>query len=146
MPTAAKLVAAVAFAVIAWLAAELCKPAMPEGTQFGYFTQICAVIGLLCGWFVMGSLVGRGMGSAMGYGVRTSVTIAAWALLGFCGYEMILRSMKMRYDGPMEAVLAVFDLMIERGQLMLTPEVLGTLLVGGLVGGVMAEWAGRQWR
>ena len=146
MPTAAKLFAAIAFAVVAYLAAELFKPAMPEGTQFGFFSIICAVIGLLNGWLVMGALVGRGMTAAMGFGVRTSVTIAVWALLGFSIYEMILRSMKMRYDGPMEAILAVFDLMLERGQLMLTPEVLGTLFVGGILGGLLAEWAGRQWR
>jgi len=146
MPTAAKLFAAFAFAAVAFFAAELFKPAMPEGTQFGLFSVICAVIGLLNGWIVMGSLVGRGMWAAMGFGVRTSVTIAVWALLGFSIYEMILRSMKMRYDGPMDAVLAAFALMLERGQMMLTPEVLGVLFTGGVLGGMLAEWAGRQWR
>jgi hypothetical protein len=86
------------------------------------------------------------MSAAMGFGVRTSVTIAVWALLGFSIYEMILRSMKMRYDGPMDAVLGVFALMLERGQMMLTPEVLGVLFTGGVLGGMLAEWAGRQWR
>ncbi|MDN5788482.1 TrgA family protein, partial [Pseudorhodobacter sp.] len=69
MPTISKLVAAFAFAIVAAFAAELFKPQMPEGTQFGYFTVICAVIGLICGWRVMGNLVGRGYRAAMGYGL-----------------------------------------------------------------------------
>jgi hypothetical protein len=146
MPTAAKLVAAIVFAALGFMAAELFKPAMPEGTQFGLFSPICAGIGLLCGWIVMGPLAGFGTGAAMGSGVRTAATIAFWALLGFSIYEMVLRSMKLRYDGPMEAVLAVFDLMLERGRLMLMPELLGLLLVGGLLGGVVVEWAARRWR
>ncbi|QLQ18429.1 MAG: TrgA family protein [Exiguobacterium profundum] len=32
---------------------------MPEGTQFGWFSEISAGIGFLCGWIVMGGLVGR---------------------------------------------------------------------------------------
>ncbi|NUB45158.1 TrgA family protein [Fertoebacter nigrum] len=146
MPTAAKLVAAIVFAALGFMAAELFKPAMPEGTQFGLFSPICAGIGLLCGWIVMGPLAGRGTWAAMGSGVRTAATIAFWALLGFSIYEMVLRSMKLRYDGPMEAVLAVFDLMLERGRLMLMPDLLGLLLLGGLLGGVLVEWAGRRWR
>lgn len=145
MPTAAKLAAAIAFAAVAFFAAEVFKPAMPEGTKFGFFSQICAVIGALCGWFVMGGLVGRGYSAAWGSGVRTSITIAFWVLLGTSIYEMVLRSMKMRYDGPMEALTGAMELMMERGLLMLTPEVLGTLLVGGLLGGTLAEWANRRW-
>ncbi|HEX9859354.1 MAG TPA: TrgA family protein, partial [Paracoccaceae bacterium] len=79
-------------------------------------------------------------------GVRTSVTIAFWALLGFSGYVMILRSMDLRYDGPMEALTATVDLMLEHGVQMATPKVLGTLFLGGLLGGLLAEWAGKRWR
>lgn len=146
MPTAAKLVAAFAFAAVAFFAAEMFKVAMPEGNAFGRFSYICAGLGVLCGWFVMGKLAGGGYRAAMGYGVRTSVTITFWALLLFSGYEMIIRSTKLRYDGPMEALTAVVDLMLERGRWMATPEVLGTLFVGGILAGLLVEWAGKQWR
>src|SRR6056297_1256011 len=104
MPTAAKLLAAVAFAALGFLAAETVKPHMVEGTQFGVFSYICAGIGALCGWMVMGGLVGAGYRAAAGYGVRTAATLVFWALLGFSIYEMILRATKMRYDGPMDAL------------------------------------------
>lgn len=146
MPTAAKLVAALVFALIGFLAAEIFKPQMPEGTQFGWFSPICAGIGLLCGWIIMGSLAGRGLRVALGSGVRTAVTVAFWALIGFSIYEMLLRSTRLRYDGPMEAVLAAFDLALDYGRLMLVPDVLAVLLVGGALGGALVEWAARQWR
>ncbi len=74
MPTAPKLVAALIFAAIGFFTAEFYKPQMPEGTQFGQFSVICARIGAICGWRVMGNLAGRGYSASMGLGIRTSVT------------------------------------------------------------------------
>lgn len=146
MPTAAKLFASLAFALVAFVAAELFKPAMPEGTQFGYFSFINAGIGLLCGWRIMGTLTGHGYKPAMASGVRTSVTILFWAVLGFSINEMIHRSMKMRYDGPFEAVVGVFDLAFEYLILMGRADFIGALVIGGALGGALAEWAGKRWR
>lgn len=145
MPTAAKLVAAVMFAAVGFLAAQAYVPSLPEGTQIGFLREICAVLGLVIGWFVMGRLVGKGYVEAVGFGIRTSVTLLFWAVLGFSIYEMILRSTKMMYDGPMEALLGVFDLVIYYGKMMGSPEFIGTLLIGGVLGGIAAEWAGRRW-
>lgn len=145
MPTAAKLVAAVMFAAVGFLAAQAYVPSLPEGTQIGFLREICAMLGLVIGWFVMGRLVGKGYVEAVGFGIRTSVTVLFWAVLGFSIYEMILRSTKMMYDGPMEALLGVFDLVIYYGKMMGSPEFIGTLLIGGVLGGIAAEWAGRRW-
>lgn len=148
MPTAAKAVAALAFALVAYFAAQGVKApgVMPEGTQFGWFSEITAGIGFLCGWIVMGGLVGKGYGEAAASGLRVSVTIVFWALLGFAIYDMVQQSMKMRYHGPMEAVLDVFNIMLVNGKRLGTLEILGTLAVGGVLGGVVAEWAGRRWK
>ncbi len=145
MPTAAKLVAAVMFAAVGFLAAQAYVPSLPEGTQIGFLREICAGLGLVIGWFVMGRLVGKGYVEAVGFGIRTSVTVLFWAVLGFSIYEVILRSTKMMYDGPMEALLGVFDLVIYYGKMMGSPEFIGTLLIGGVLGGIAAEWAGRRW-
>ena len=145
MPTAAKLIAAVAFAIVALIAAITFVPHMPEGSQIGLFRELTAVIGFIVGWFVMGDLVGKGYGEAAGSGLRTSVTVVFFTLLGFSVYLMVKKSYKMVYDGPMDAVLGVFQLMMEYGQMMLVPDVLGVLAVGGVLGGVVAEWAGRRW-
>jgi len=146
MPTAAKLIAAVAFAALGFLAAEVYKTTLPTRTVWGAFTPISAAMGLLCGWFVMGSLVGRGYYSAMGLGVRTAVTMVFWLLVGFSIQEMIVLSTRLRYDGPMEAILGAFALMLQHGQSLLTVPLLATVFAGGLIGGALSEFAGRRWR
>lgn len=145
MPTAAKIVAAVMFALVTAIAAHLFIPALPEGTQVKGFREISAAVGFIVGWRVMGTLHGKGYGEAAGTGIRTSVTILFWLLLGFSIYTMVLRSTKMLYDGPMEAVLAVFDLMLYHGKFLIEPATPIALLVGGVIGGVVTEWAGRRW-
>ena len=145
MPTAAKLVAAVFFAMLGYLMAEAFKPTQPEGLQFGYFGEICAGIGLVCGWIVMGALVGKGYGRAWGLGVRTAITTIFWATLAFATYEMVLRSMKLRYDGPMEAVVAAIALVLQYGTAMVDQRFILTVLIGGAIGGILTEWSSRRW-
>jgi hypothetical protein len=145
MPTAAKLVAAVLYAIVGFFAAEAVKPQMPEGTQFGLFSVVVAAIGLGCGWMVMGRLAGRGYSAAVGSGVRTAVTIVFWGLLVFSIYEMLRQSMRMRYDGPMEALQGVLELMYGYGQVLLAPMVLGVLAVGGVLAALVTEWAKARW-
>jgi hypothetical protein len=75
MPTAAKLVSAVVFAALAYLVADLYVPGMPGSPAVGYLRPGCGLIGMLCGWMVMGRLVGKGMLAAAGSGFRTSATV-----------------------------------------------------------------------
>jgi hypothetical protein len=146
MPTAAKLVAAICFAAIGWLAANAHIPALGENAAYGLFREITAVIGALVGWLVMGGLVGQNYGEAAGSGLRTSVTLVFFALLVFSTYGMLQNASKMVYDGPMDAVLAIFQLMMENGREMLTVGVLTLLIGGGMLGGVVTEWSSRRWR
>lgn len=146
MPTAAKLVAALAFAAVAFAAATAYVPRLPEGTQATWFPPLSALIGALTGWMVMGPLAGRGWGASAGYGLRTSATVVFWAALLFSIREMVLRSMNKRYDGPMEAVVGTFDIMLDYGARMLDARVLGVLVAGGILGGLAAEVAARRWR
>ncbi len=146
MPTAAKLFAAVAFAAVAYLAAGIYRQYLPEGTPTGLLGPVCAALGVICGWRVSGALAGRGTMASMGTGVRTSVTITFWALLVFSVYRMLRESTRMVYDGPIEALQSVFSWMLSYGQLVLMPEVLAALLLGGIFGGWLAEWASQRWR
>ena len=58
---------------------------------------------------------------------------------------MVRRSTKMLYDGPMEAVLAVFDLMVGYGRLMLDAPFIGVVVGGGVVCGWLTEFVSRRW-
>jgi hypothetical protein len=147
MPTASKLVAAICFAVLGYMMAEAYKQVLPPDAQLGTFSLICAGIGLLCGWLVAGRLSGKGYGKAWGLGVRTALTTVFWALLGFSIHEMILRSMKGRYGGsPMEALAGAISLVVENGQKALEQNFLLTLFIGGVIGGLLTEFAGRRWK
>lgn len=145
MPTAGKLVAAMLFAALAYVTAEVFKPAMPQGTAFGAFSWVCAGIGGLCGWLVMGPRTGQAFAGLVSAGLQTALMMAFAALAGFSIEIMVARAFRRLYDGPAEAVLGVFEVMLQHGRLMLTPEVLAALLIGGPVCGVLAGMVGKRW-
>ncbi len=145
MPTASRLVAAVCFAVIAYFVSGLIPPLLPEGTQFGLFAYVNTALGVVLGWKITGSRTGEGMQTAIGAGLTTSLALVFWGLLVHSGVIMIENSTKMRYDGPMEAVVDTFNIGIEFAQIIATPMIIGTLVIGGIVAGILAELAGRRW-
>jgi hypothetical protein len=145
MPTASKLAGAFAFAVLSFFAAQSFIPHLPEGSVIGMFREITTAIGLAVGWFVMGRLTGHGYLDAIGSGMRTQLTVVFWALLGFSIYFMVKKSTHMMYDGPMEAVIGVFDIMLDYGKKLLVPDMAAILLGGGALAGILTEWAGKRW-
>ncbi len=145
MPTASKLVAAVAYALLGFLAAQTFIKYLPEGTPLGYFCEITAAIGFIVGWLVMGKLTRKGYREAINSGLVTALILVFWALLAFSLYFMLRKSMRMMYDGPMEAVLGIFQLMFDYGKMLVQPDMLGVILMGGIVAGMVTEWAGKRW-
>ncbi|MCV2872863.1 TrgA family protein [Defluviimonas sp. WL0050] len=146
MPTAAKLFAAFAFAIVAFFTAEVFKPHMPEGTQFGYFSLVSALIGAICGWKVMGPEAGRGNLMALSSGMKTALFMALVALFVFSTYEMLREAFRPSYSGPMEAVVAIFEFAVDYFVAFLAWDVLIVLFVGGALAGSFSEWAARRWR
>ncbi len=64
----------------------------------------------------------------------------------FSIYEMLQQSVRMRYDGPFEAIIDVFARMLERSQPLLSVGVLAVAAIGGGIAGIMTENANRRWR
>lgn len=149
MPTMSRLIAAVYFAGLAYFIAVAFREVMPQNTQFGQFNLLCVAIGAISGWRMMGSLVGKGYGHAPGAGVRTSITFVAWALLLCSVVLMVRKAFQKRYDdSPMAAIVDVFALALENGARMFdtqAPQILGLVVIGGAVGGLLAEWTKRRW-
>jgi hypothetical protein len=146
MPTGAKLMAAVCFAVVGWIIANAYIPNMPEAQAMGLFREGVAFLGAIVGWMVMGPSVGKGYVEAAGSGLKTVIVLVFFALLLFSIYEMLMNSVKMRYDGPMEAGLDVLMNMVRRSEALVSVGVIVSMLVGGMVGGILSENAGRRWR
>lgn len=146
MPTGAKAMAAVSFAIVGWMIADAYVPNMPEAETLGFFREMVAVVGAVVGYRVMGNSVGKGYAEAVGSGWKTVIVLVFFALLLFGIYEMLQLSVKMRYDGPMEAIIDVFQRMIDRSEALLSLSVLAVMAIGGGVAGILTENANRRWR
>lgn len=145
MPTAAKLVGAFAFALLAFFTAQIVVPHLPEGTKYEHMWQVAAVVGLACGWMIMGPMARRGYVRSVGSGMKTAVIATAWALLVYAIGEMLRQTLRNMYDGPMEAVVDIVRIFIKFGAYVLFPDVLAVLLVGGGLAGMLTEWAAKRW-
>jgi hypothetical protein len=145
MPTASKLFAALAFALLGFLSAEITKPHLPPGTQFGAFSEVSALIGLLIGWRVLGPATGRGNYNSASAGVRSAVMMTVAALFVFSTERMLVQAFRRSYDGATEAIVGIVKIAIDYAQVLLNPDVALVLLIGGAAAGLLAEWAARRW-
>ena len=140
MPTAGKLVAAIMFAGLGALVTYLIIPLFPEGTNFGWFMPGNALIGLMAGWIVAGSRAGKGYYSATGYGLTAMVSMVVWGLLIYSSIEMVERSIRKMYDGPVDAVVSVFELGVDYLRIIAVPEVIVFLVIGGIICGLVTDF------
>lgn len=145
MPTAAKLAAAAILGGIAWYASDLVRPLMPEGTDFGSFNYVNLALGIACGWFVVGTRVGRSYLESFSAGLTGMAALVFWALFLQSFNEMLKLALQNRYEGPVEGIVAIFEIAIDFGTNLLDANLIITLFVGGIVTGVVAEWASRRW-
>lgn len=149
MPDAARLVAAICLAIVAFflsgLVMEVYRAEYGE-TNFGWFVQVNLVIGLLVGWISMGKRAGRGVSAAITNGVTGVFLLVLWGLFVQACNEMTRLAMKNRYDDAFEAIAAIFQIAAEWGLLLLTAPILGTMAVGAFVSGILTEYAWQRWR
>lgn len=145
MPTGGKLVAAIVFGMLAYFIGDLIKPLLPEGARVGLFSQVNAAIGAAMGWTVMGRGAGKTYRQSFGYGLTTLAAITFWALVVWSGYEMLRRSMKLYYDGPMEALQEMAQLFLDYALLAAKQEIIIPALVGALFVSWLTEFFARRW-
>lgn len=146
MPTAPRLVAAIVLSFVGYIVSALIIPLLPEGTNPGYFVYVNAALGLVIGWQSVGTRVGRGWTAAINAGLTGGVLLTVVGLAIQGANEMVRLAMKNRYDGPIEAIAAVFEIAIEFSLIMIDVQVLTALIVGCILSGLCAEIAGRLWR
>ncbi len=145
MLTASRLFAAIICAALAWFVSDMFKPLVPESTNFGRLSEYNAVIGLICGWVYMGLRHSKALSNTIGAGITTVVVTVFWVLLIQAIAEMVRLSFRNRFDNVAEALLEVGQLMLDYGLILLNPQILVTLAVGGVFLGYAAGWAGRKW-
>lgn len=146
MPTAAKLAAAILFGLLAWYVSEMVIHLFPERTEPGRFSEYNAVLGVIVGWWVAGARARTTWPNAVAYGLTAALSMMLLALFLHSLIVMLNQSLHRVYDGPLEAVLDVVRLMLDKFSMIATPEIMATLLVGGVVGGIATEWVGRKYK
>lgn len=146
MPNAAKLVAALGMGGLGFIVSLLIMDLFPEDTNFGWFIHVNVALGLFVGWVVTGSRAGRGMVPAMNTGMTSAVVLIFWGLFVQSCNEMVRLAMKNRFDGAMEALIAVFEIGAEYAVFMSTLTIWAVIMGGGLLVGVLTEYAWRTWR
>ena len=146
MPTAAKLAAALLFAFLAWWVSQMVKPFFPEGTDMGSFSEYNALIGAVIGWRVAGERALTTWPNAIAYGLTASAGMVLMALFIYSLARMLSQTLRKVYEGPSEALVDVVRIMMDNVHLVARPEILATLFVGGVLGGLLTEWVGRNYR
>jgi len=145
MPSAGRFVGAVCFMFITWYASEVFKTGMPEGTNFGNFSAYNAAIGAVLGWVMLGLRAHGSKSTSLSAGLTAAVAILFWVLLIHSLIEMVKLSLRKSYDGPVEALIGMVQLMIKYFVMLATPEILIPLIVGGLLTGMVSGWAQRRY-
>lgn len=146
MPTAARLVAALCLALLAFIVTGQVKELFPEGTYFGNFLIVNIVLGLICGWVVMGKRAGRGITPGINNGLTGVAVLLIWAILVQSLNEMVNLAMRNRYGGPFEAITDTFRIAADYGYQIIAPNIIWTLILGAVLAGLATEFASRMWR
>ena len=140
MPTAGRLFAAIAFAVIGAYFAFRIAPLFDEGQEPGFWYPLCVLAGVWSGWVVVGKRAGSGYSAAIGNGLTGIVAQFFWIIFLVSFFDMIQKSMRRSYDGPVEAIVNVFQLGMDYVLEMGSIELGLTALAAGAVGGLFAEF------
>ena len=150
MPTAARLFATIALVATSWMASRIfVVDALPAGLDPTWFEPVNAGWALIVGWRVIGADAdaGGGFGAALANGVRGAVVLLLAVALTHAIWEMLRRSMALRYDGPVAAVTDALVIALEYLALLGKAPWAGVvLLIGALLAGMVAAAVGRVWR
>jgi cation transport ATPase len=146
MPTAARLVAALALAALAFVVSGQIMPLMPENTDFGYFTHVNMALAAVVGWKIIGPRAGRGFVPGVNNGLTGMAVLVLLALFLQGAVEMFRLAHRHVYDDPFEALAAIFTIGLEYFFIMAVPTVLVTLVIGGALVGVIVDVSAKRWK
>lgn len=145
MPTAGKLAGAIFFAILAFILAGIYRLELERDYMPGSYYGMSMLIGLLCGWRVMGPRTEDRRIETANSGLLTTVVMIAVSLIYFSTVDMLRRASNEMYSGPLEALTSIFQIAADNVTRMATLEFVGTALVGGIICGLLAGQAGRRW-
>tara|TARA_R110002051_G_scaffold25371_4_gene61961 strand:- start:21770 stop:22210 length:441 start_codon:yes stop_codon:yes gene_type:complete len=143
MPTAARLTAAILFAIVGYFIYNAMVPSFGETVIPSYLLPLCLGAGIWSGWVLCGPKA-QGVRSGIGTGFTAIVAMVFLILFVLSFVQMIQLSLRRRYDGPVEAIVDVFAIMYENMLMFASPDMGFTLFVGGLIAGLLSGVMGKR--
>lgn len=143
MPTAGRLIAGLCFAILGFVIAIMTVPLWEEGRSPQYWFPLCVLAGIWSGWTLVGPKTGRGFGSSVGLSLTAVASQAFWILFMISGYDMIRKAMRKSYDGPVDAVINIFEIGGKYALQFATVDVIIALVAGGIISGLFTEFFAR---
>ncbi len=144
MPTAGRLAGAIVFALFGWYIGGLMGAFFEEERPPQFLIPMCVVFGLFLGWKLCGSRAGKGYRQAVSNGLTTTGAFAFCVVAALGGNQMITNALRNRYDGPMDAFVDTFELIIEQASIFVDIPFLTTLVIGGIICALIAEYFGKN--
>ena len=145
MPTMGRLVGAILFAILGYYLAMTMAPLFEEGRVPGFWYPMCVVIGIWAGWFVVGRKAGLGYRAGIGIGLTGVAAQLFWMLFILSFGDMLTKSMRRSYDGPVEAIVNVFEIVVEYVVQFATYDVVVATIGGAIICGLITEFFGRRY-
>ncbi|MDA9136030.1 TrgA family protein [Ascidiaceihabitans sp.] len=139
MPSSSKVSGSLCLCALAYILFELAKPQFIEDFNFGYFTYVNMLVGVIIGWVLMGKRAGFGLVFAINNGVTSTFSMVLVVIFIQSANEMIRLSMRGRYDGLVEALLEIIPIGIDFVVKVSSTALWGTALIGGIVAGLIVE-------
>lgn len=146
MPDRGKVAGAFCLCVLAYILSELIQRQFTRDMNFGYFTYVNMLLGVIVGWMSMGKRAGFGFVPAINNGVTGILSLIIVSLFIQGVNEMLRLALRQRYESPFEAVLSIVTIGFEFAIEISTIEFWATALVGGVVAGLVVEAIWRRWR
>lgn len=138
MPTAAKLISGLFFAVFGYLLANWLSQILPQQFHWADLRITMAVIGFLLGWINVGARAATSFRMAMSAAVTISVLLLGLTVFVSSFAIMIERGLAQRYRGLSAGLEDMLDVMAESVVAVLRGDVAVVILVAGAIGGVIA--------
>jgi hypothetical protein len=139
MPSGTKVASSFCLCALAYILSELVKPTFIEDYNFGYFTYVSMLVGVIVGWTSMGERVGFGLIPTINNGITGTFSMVASVIFIQSANEMIRLSMRGRYDTLFDALLGIVRIGIDFVVQVSSTALWGTALIGGVLAGLIVE-------
>jgi len=146
MPTIPKLFGSVGMALTGFATVIQLAPHLTAEVKTGGLMLMAACFGVLIGWRVLGRESRGTQSQVVAVGFRAAFFLGIWTLLFLGSVQMLEKALRMRYDGPMEAVGDVLAQGLEVGYMVLQLDVIAVLFIGGALSAIATGWAARRWQ